>query len=696
MGSRLVMAAIAASLPLAGCGSQADRSGSVVNADSFGADANWLGRMGDSAETAFSRLDQIDTGNVERLGLQFAVDLPDEMTLEGTPIAVNGIIYFTGEHAKVYAVDGKTGEALWQYDPQTWKFNPSKLVLNFAASRGLAYDNGKIFVAAFDGRLIALDAKSGEELWASETVSRTAQQWITGAPRTFNDKVIIGQSGADMGERGYVTAYDQETGEQAWRYYPVPGSPEDNAGDPLMEKAAATWYGDFWKGKTGGGPWGDISFDPELNLVYIGSANPGQVDTETIGQHDGDQLYASSIIALNADTGEYVWHYQVNPRDAWDYGANTQMTLADFTIDGEPRKVLMQAPKNGFLYVLDREDGEFISAGKLVKVTWAESIDPATGRPVEAENIRFQKGDVVIWPNPTGAHNWQSQSFSPKTGLIYIPAMHNGVRYSKNRIEGGVFVNNTWVGSEMVDDRDGKGSLVAWDPVAQKEVWRVMHDNIWNGGVMSTAGNLVFQGTAFGKFIAHDDRSGKQLWSYDAGLGIIGAPMSYAVGGKQYVAILVGWGGAASVGSDVMNVGWKYGANMRRLLVFALDGEMDLPEEPGPSLAINPMDDPAIKIDIQAAEAGNTLFLYCMLCHGRDVISSGSPAPDLRESALAIDPAAFRAVVQHGTMIERGMPRYDFFSNEQVMQLYHYVRQEARRAKSKSPKAKTADVSQNE
>jgi quinohemoprotein ethanol dehydrogenase len=690
MEMRFFAAAVLSFLALGACNSEADRASKVVDGDRLGTSAEWTGRMGAPDGTAYSRLDQIDTGNVGKLGLAFSVELPDETTLEATPIAVDGTVYFTGTHAKTYAVDGRTGETKWTFDPRTWQFNPSKLVLNFAASRGLAYANGRIFIAAFDGRLIALDPESGRRLWSTETVSRVSQQWISGAPYTFKDKVIVGQAGADMGERGYVTAYDQATGKQAWRFYPVPGSPEENEGDPLMEKAAKTWYGEWWKGKTGGGPWGPVAFDDELNLVYIGSANPGQVDTTTIADHDGDQLFSSSIIALDADTGEYRWHYQVNPKDAWDYGANTQITLADLTIGDDKRKVLMQAPKNGFLYVIDRETGKFISAGKIVKVTWAEMIDTRTGRPVEAPNIRFERGDVVIWPNPTGGHNWHSQSFSPRTGLIYIPAMHNGVRYSKDRIEGGVFVNNTWVGSEMADERDGKGSLVAWDPAAQREVWRVMHDNIWNGGVLSTAGNLVFQGDAFGKFRAHDALTGEELWSYDAGLGIIGAPMSYAIDGKQYVAVLTGWGGSASVGSDVMNVGWKYGANTRRLLVFALGGKAALPEEPGPTGALEPVDDPEIEIDAVKAEAGKELFLYCMLCHGRDAISSGSPGPDLRESSLALDPKAFHDVVKRGSLLSRGMPRYEFLTDEQVDELWHYVRQEARRAGDK-PRAKPRD-----
>jgi quinohemoprotein ethanol dehydrogenase len=559
------------------------------------------------------------------------------------------------------------------------------LTTNFAANRGVAFAGGRIFVASFDGRLIALDATTGKELWSVQTVPPQSMQFVTGAPRAFAGKVIIGQAGADFGERGYVTAYDQETGKQLWRFYVTPGSPQENKGDPVQEMAAKTWNGEWWKTGTGGGPWGPITYDRQLGRIYIGTANAAPIDPETRGLEEGDNLFTAAVVALDAGTGEYIWHYQVNPRDSWDYDATAQMTLAELLIDGEQRKVLMTAPKNGFLYVIDRESGKVISAGKIVKVTWADHIDIETGRPVEAADIRFEKGDVVIWPNPTGAHNWHSQSFSPKTGLLYIPAMHNGVRYSKTEdVPGGFEVGGLSIGSEIRDERDGKGSLLAWDPVAQKEVWRVMRENIWNGGVLSTAGGLVFQGDAYGKFHAHDAETGKQLWSYNAGLGTIAAPMSYEIAGKQYIAILVGWGGSASVGSDVMNVGWKYGANTRRLLVFALGGKAKLTREPGPTLALQPVDDPAIRIDPAKAEAGETLFLACALCHGRDVISAGSPGPDLRESPLAMDPAAFRQIVRQGTLIERGMPRYDALRDRQVDQLYHYVRQEARRAKDQA------------
>ncbi len=687
---KLCIAALAA-LSLAAC-TGTNRSTSVIADGGEGSGDEWTAHNGDNDETAFSRLTQIDTSNVGKLGLAFSLDLPGETTLEATPLAVGGVLYFTGAHAKVYAVDGATGQLLWKYDPQIWKVNPWMLTQNFAANRGVAFADGRIFAASLDGRLFALDAGTGKLLWSVQTVPPASHQYITGAPRTFKGKVIIGQAGADFGERGYVTAYDQTSGAQVWRFYVTPGSPEqnrpeNNRGDPAMETAAKTWNGEFWKTGTGGGPWDSITFDDELNRIYVGTGNVAPVDPETRGLEQGDNLYTAGIVALDADSGKYVWHYQENPRDSWDYDSTQQMTLADLRIDGKPRKVLMHAPKNGFLYTIDRTSGKVISAGKIVKVTWADHIDIKTGRPVEAKDIRFEKGDVIIWPNPAGAHSWQSQSFSPKTGLLYIPVTHNGVHYSKSEsLPGGFDVGGLSIATEKRDERDGKGSLLAWDPVKQEQVWIVKHQTMFNGGVMATAGGLVFQGIADGSFNAYEASSGDRLWSFDAGLGIIAAPMSYAVGGKQYVAILVGWGGSAAAGSDVMNVGWKFGANPRRLLVFALNGKARLPPGPKPDLTVYALDDPAVRIDPVAAKTGHELFLACALCHGRHARSAGSPGPDLRELALALDPQAFLQVVKGGTLLEKGMPRYDQLSEEQAMQIWHYVRQEARAVvKAKKP-----------
>jgi quinohemoprotein ethanol dehydrogenase len=664
--------AILCAWALAGCSQTAEKPGP----------GDWFGRNNNAAESAFSGLDQINSGNVAQLGLAFSLDLPGEATLEATPVAVGGTLYFTGSHAQVYAVDGKSGKLLWKYDPQTWKVNPWMLRHNFAANRGVAYANGRIFAASLDGRLFALDAKTGKLEWSIQTVNPNSHQYVTGAPRTFGDKVIIGQGGADFGERGYVTAYHQASGAQFWRFFVTPGEPMENAGDPVMERAAKTWNGEFWKNGTGGGPWDAITFDEELNRIYVGTGNAAPINPNTRGNEKGDNLYTAAIVALDADTGKYVWHYQENPRDSWDYDSTQQMTVASLTISGKKRQVLMHAPKNGFFYVLDRNDGKVISAEKIVKATWASHIDLKTGRPVEARDIRFEKGDVTIWPNPAGAHSWQSQSYSPRTGLVYIPVTHNGVHYGKGHsIEGGFDVGGLSIATEKADERDGTGSLLAWNPVTQKQAWIVRHQTMFNGGAMATAGGLVFQGIADGTFSAYDAASGNKAWSFDAGLGIIAAPMSYAVDGKQYVALLVGWGGSAAAGSDVMNVGWKWGANPRRLLVFALDGKASIPPGPKPTMTVNAQDDPGLVINPNAAKIGHELFSACAVCHGRHARSAGSPGPDLRESVLSLDKEAFIRVVREGTLLEKGMPRYDDLTRDQVENIWMFVRREARAAK---------------
>jgi quinohemoprotein ethanol dehydrogenase len=655
-----------------------------------GAAENWTSRNAATDESAYSRLDQIKADNVGRLGLAWSMDLPGETSLEATPVAVDGVLYFTGSYATVYAVDGATGKLLWKYAPETWKNAPGKMMFGFAANRGLAYDDGKIFSAALDGRLLALDAKTGKLVWSVDTTG--PMQTVTGAPRTFKGKVIIGQGGADFGQRGYVTAYDQKTGQQAWRFYVVPGSPEQNKGDVVMEKAATTWTGEFWKkGGGGGGPWDSITFDPELNRIYVGTANAYAYDPEQRSPGGGDNLYTASIVALDADTGKYAWHYQVNPRDSWDFDCTQQMTLATLTIDGKPRKVLMQAPKNGFFYVLDRQTGKVISAEKIGKVTWASRIDLATGRPVEEKNIRYETGETTIWPGSAGAHSWQSMSFSPKAGLVYIPYMQLGVRYSRGKpIPGGVFVGGLGIKDVEADPMDDKGALIAWDPVKQKAVWRAPLDTLWNGGALATAGDLVFWGGADGRLRAYEAASGKQLWDFDARMGIMGAPMSWSKDGKQYVSVLAGYGGSAAIWGEPMDAGWKF-SSPRRLLTFALDGKAVLPPTPAADKTIHPVDDPALKIDPAQAEAGHQMFLACASCHGRNLVATGGPAPDLRESQAALDPDVVYTIVHDGALIENGMPRFPF-TRQQTDALWAYIRDGARKAaaEAKAQPAETA------
>jgi quinohemoprotein ethanol dehydrogenase len=654
-----------------------------------GAGANWVTHDGDVDETSYSRLHQIDTSDIRTLGLAWSLDLPGAVTLEATPLAVNGVLYFTDSYATVYAADGQTGTLLWKYDPETWKYFPNKMMYSFAANRGVAYAHGRIFSAALDGRLFALDARTGRLIWSVDTVDANSMQDVTGAPLVFDGKVVIGNAGADFGARGYVTAYDQKTGREAWRFYVTPGSPQENRGHPALERAARTWSGEYWKVGTGGAVWDSITFDPQLNRIYIGTGNAGPYDPQVRSPGGGDNLYTASIVALDANTGEYVWHYQINPRDAWDFDCTQQMTLAKLMIAGRKRKVLMQAPKNGFFYVIDRETGRPISAGKIGKVTWARGIDLETGRPIEESHIDYDRtGQATIWPAPVGAHSWQAMSYDPETGLVYIPYMQAGVRFTKNTPGSeGFTVGDVTINGYEAGPHDGKGALLAWDPVHQRRAWEVWHDAIWNGGVLSTAGDLVFQGDADGDFAAYDAKTGKRLWQFNAGLGIIAAPISYAVHGKQYVSVLVGYGGSAAAWGSLMNVGWKYGAQPRRLLTFALDGKAMLPASPPRDIRVHALDDPSYKINPADAAVGHALFIACAACHGLDLVSPGGPGPDLRESRVALDPDSLWTIVHGGALRAQGMPRFANFTRQQVDDIYAYIRAGARAAlaKDRSP-----------
>jgi quinohemoprotein ethanol dehydrogenase len=650
----------------------------------LGAEDDWTAVGGTADEASYSRLTQITPGNVGKLGLAWSLDLPDEVTLEATPLEVGGTLYFSGGYAEVYAVEAVSGKLLWKFDPQTWKRRPDKM--NFGANRGLAYEDGRIFVAEMDGRVDALDAKTGKLLWSAESIPdgpSYAFNNSSGAPRTMAGKVIIGGAGADAGGRGFVTAFDSKTGKLAWRFFTVPGAPEQNAGDPAMEAAARTWKGEYWKTGTGGTVWNGMTFDPELGRIYIGVGNAGPYDPEKRSPGGGDNLYTSSIVALDAQTGKYIWHYQENPRDSWDYKATPNMVSATLNLDGKPRKVLMHSPTNGFFYVIDRETGKLINEPKAVTYqNWAKGIDMKTGRPIENADIRYEKGRTEIWPGTIGGHNWQAMSYSPKTGLVYVPVHQVGAMFSRNpadQSDDAVNIMGLVVGPVVKQPGDGKGYLVAWDPVRQKEAWRVTHDAVWNSGTAVTAGGLVFQGTAHGHFDAYDAQTGKRLWRFDAGLGIISAPMSYSVSGKQYVSVLVGWGGTSAAMSGVLDVGWKYGAQTRRLLTFALDGQAKLPPGTPRDMKVNALDDPQLVISDADAAAGKAISLACMSCHGAGFRGAGSPGPDLRESAIALRLDTFTQMLRQGRL-DKGMPQYGWLSDDQIRQLHAYLRLRARDA----------------
>lgn len=662
------------------------------------ADADWAWHGNDRGEQRYSELSQINADNVGQLGLVWALDLPGENALEATPIEAGGILYFSGGLSKVYAADAVSGKLLWSYDPEVGKTAPAQIRTIFSVNRGVAYWDGKVYVATKDGRMVALDAKTGKPVWIKPFLRPGDGSVSTGAPRILDGKVIIGNSGAEMAVRGYVTALDAKTGDLLWRFFTVPGNPAVDK-DETTQRAAKTWTGEWWKYGGGGTPWSGITYDPELKQVYIGTGNGAPYNPDFRCKNGEDNLYLSSVVALDADTGKYKWHVQYNPCEVWDWKATADIVLATLTIDGKPRKVLMQAPSNGFFYVIDRETGKLISAEAYGKQNWAERVDLKTGRPVEKPGIRYKDKPAVIYPGAYGAHNWQPTSFNPKTGLVYIPYMQGGLTYARGDgkdVTDRPGQHTTRLGTVMsgpgriTDPMDYRGSLIALDPVTQKIRWRVDHETMWNSGLVSTAGDLVFQGANTGKLRAFDARNGKTLWSFDAGLGIVAPPITYAIGGKQYVSVLVGPGGSTGEGTlpEFVEQGWKYGLQPRRLLTFSIGGKAKLPATPAREVNVEIPVVPGFVPDKAAIARGGSLYeRNCYFCHGMGANASGG-APDLRGSDVAADPASFAQVLHEGVLAANGMPRFADFSAGDLRDLYQYIRSEAEAARAAKAKSK--------
>jgi len=683
---------------------------------------NWLTHGRTYSEQRFSPLDQISDKNVKDMGLAWHFDFGTNRGLEATPLVIDGVMYATGNWSVVYAVDARTGEPLWQFDPQVdraWAVHLCCDVIN----RGVAAWGDKIFVGTLDGRLIALQATTGKKVWEVLTIDPQWPYSITGAPRVANGKVFIGNGGAELGVRGYVTAYDAETGEQTWRFYTIPGDPSKPFESPALEMAAKTWTGGEWWTMGGGGTaWDALTYDPELNLLYIGVGNGGPWNQEIRSGSSGDNLFLSSIVAVNADTGKYVWHYQTTPGDTWDYTATQHMILAELEIGGKPRKVIMQAPKNGFFYVLDRETGELISAEPYVAVTWATHIDMTTGRPAERQGTRYYEKGIPSFQLPFafGGHDWPPMSYSPLTGLVYIPAMEVPMLYFEDRefkfergywnlgalildtppVLGDEKELNRFVGTvlsleeglspqslgimqgilQKLEDPDKditmadleqahailrkliRARLVAWDPVQQKEAWRVDRVDVWNGGTLVTAGNLVFQGTGTARFSAYAADTGKDLWSVSTQTGVIAGPITYTVDGEQYVAVLAGWGGGGPLTlGELANMSgtnsWRRG-NLNRILAFKLGGKDTLPPAP-PLKPVPEALPPMPKVAAQVIKEGEDHFSRrCAFCHGEQAISGGA-TPDLRHLDLnKYTPGQWYGIVIGGTAAHLGMPNF--------------------------------------
>lgn len=644
---------------------------------------NWLATGRNYQETRFSALDAVNSRNVADLGLQWYHDLDTARGQEATPIVVDGIVYTSSAWSKVQAFDGETGRLLWQYDPKV----PGEAAVKACCdvvNRGVAYWDGKVFVGTLDGRLIGIDAGTGKELWSTLTVDPSRSYTITGAPRVVKGLVMIGNGGAEFGVRGYVSAYDADTGKMAWRFYTVPGDPakpDGAASDAVMERLARrTWSKDHWEVSHGGGGgtvWDSMAYDPELDLLYVGVGNgsywPQKYRSpEPYPGGNNDNLFVASILALRPETGEYVWHYQATPGDQWDYTSTQHMILADLQIGGAVRKVLMQAPKNGFFYILDRATGKLLSAEPFSKVTWADGVDLETGRPrikPEADYSRTGK-PWTAWPGPQGAHGWPPMSYSPITGLVYLPTQEVGFTYQLDEnfkpfprgynIGADIAVNRLPVDPVKLQKvrESVKGYLTAWDPVKGKPAWRVPMSNAANGGVLSTAGGLVFQGGSTGYFSAYDAASGKKLWSFDGQSGIVAAPVTWSKNGKQYVTVLAGWGTTEGLGVGPVNWG-KTGPrrNISRVLTFALGGQAKLPAiQAGNDVTLNP---PEQFADAAVIEQGRQIYhRSCYGCHGYGAMSGGV-IPDLRYSGTLWDRDSWNAVVLEGILADRGMVGFD-------------------------------------
>lgn len=635
----------------------------------------WLTYGGTYDEQRYSRLNKINKENVDELGVAWTYDLSTNRGVESTPIVVDGVMYVTSAWSVVYALDAKTGEELWVYDPEVDRAVGVKACCD-VVNRGVAVYDGKIYLGVIDGRLEALDAKTGEKVWSKVTVDQSKPYTITGAPRVIDGKVLIGNGGAELGVRGYISAYDAKSGELDWRFYTVPNpekQPDGAASDKAFEEVGNVTWGDEgqWTTDGGGGTvWESIVYDQVNDLIIFGVGNGSPWNRDFRDPSGGDNLFLSSIVAVKPDTGEYVWHFQTTPGDNWDYTATQTIILADLPLggNGESRRVAMQAPKNGYFYVLDAATGEFISGNNFVFQNWTTGLDE-NGRPIENPDARYGETPFLQIPGPLGAHNWHPMAFNPVLNLAYIPAQQIPQAY----VTDGLFSSQPGNWNTGIDFAAGvpvdppaelfkaaraglEGKLIAWDPIKQEARWTVEHNNAWNGGVLATAGGLVFQGQLEGEFAAYDAASGEKMWSHDLQAGGASGPGTFEIDGEQYVTITTGWGSAFG-----LSAGFAYDEKVQgtvgKVVTFKLGGEGKIDPPDWTPIETEPQTE--VFGDAEMLKTGSVAFARnCAVCHGPFAISSGV-LPDLRWSPLSGDAEAWNDVVIDGVRASNGMVSFE-------------------------------------
>ena len=669
------------------------------------APGDWLTGGRDYQQSYYSPLTDINKKNIQQLGFAWQYEIDTTEGFEATPIVVDGVMFSSGPRGVVYALDAKTGQPRWVFEPN---IDPDimRKVCCGPINRGVAVWQGHGYVASLDGYLFALDANTGAVRWRVDTITERDRGYtITGAPYIANNVVVIGNSGAELDARGYVTAYDIKTGEQRWRFFTVPGDPAKGFEHPELELAAKTWDPNSqWEVGLGGTVWDGMAYDPEINLLYVGTGNAALYPRTIRSPEGGDNLFVASILAIDPDTGRMKWYYQTTPGDSWDYTAVQKMILAELDIRGTTRKVIMQAPKNGFFYVIDRVTGELISAEPYVPVTWSSHIDKDTGKPVETEQALYFDEPKLIFPGPAGGHNWQPMAYNPNTGLVYIPAIEAPAVYALskepfvyqkgggNRLSTYVFpVSGPWGMSGEASkhlpplsqlskgqpDYTVRGVLKAWDPVKQKMVWSVDTSDqwvgdffaIWNGGGVMTAGeNLVFQGRGTGDLVVLDADSGKQLHSIDVGTSMMAAPMTYSIDGEQFVAIMAGLGGTFSKSQPSGSAAYQYG-NKGRIVAFKLGGGA-VPKRPeidrrGDQFPVPP---PKTQATAEQLSQGGKLFQRnCSTCHTN---TDGAGIPDLRKMNTKTH-AEFLDIVLNGIRVDKGMGSFKAILSEEEAESIH-------------------------